>query len=287
MVGVGGSGVLGMKGQPYGIVETRHLATVDAPEKNCPAAVGKTPGATACWVQTDMSDPVLKPREVEIKPFCIEARPFPGTRYTTDGLTVWGAHKLGQLLDTGRFGKRRLCTASEFQAAVAGLAENRRFIFGDQYIAGRCESKNRRTVGGDPDCRNVKTGVVDYGSVHSHWVVADQPFVDRACEQPPCRGAGGRALKAGSYVVMGGTNRVQTRQAPFTPHTWHDHGEATQDACGFDGWDDQPVICADVGPGDVGADAAYADFRDQVGRNGSMNAAISAALGEPVCLPSQ
>ncbi|MGB0639030.1 MAG: hypothetical protein ACPGTU_06855 [Myxococcota bacterium] len=287
MVGVGGVGTLGMTGQPYGIVETKHLARVDAPEKDCPAVIGRTPGATACWVQTDMSDPVLKPRQVEVQPFCIEARPFPGTKYSTDGLTVWGAHRLDALLRAGSFGQRRLCTATEFQAAVAGLKGNQRFVFGDKYVAGRCEAADKRTVGGDPECRNDETGVVDYGAVHSHWVVADQSFVDRACDKPPCRGAGSRPLQVGAYVVMGGTNRVQTRQAPYTPHTWHDHGEATPDACGFDGWDDQAAICADPGAGDATTNASYAAFKEQVRKSGSINAALSDALGEEVCLPSK
>jgi hypothetical protein len=167
------------------------------------------------------------------------------------------------------------------------LVGNQRFVFGDKYVSGRCESDEKRVVGGDPECRNSETGVIDYGAVHSHWVVADQPFIDSACEQPPCRGAGSRVLQAGSYVVMGGTNRVQTRQAPYTPHTWHDHGEATVDACGFDGWDDQPVICADPGTGDAVANTSYAAFREKVNKGGSMGESLSDALGEALCLPSK
>ena len=169
---------------------------------------------------------------------------------------------------------------TEFQVAVAGLSTNQRFIFGDRYRPGVCEGG---TIGQDPLCRNGTTGLVDYGAVHSHWVMADEAFVASACDNPPCKGAGNRALEAGSYVVAGGTNRVQTRQAPFTPHTWHDHGDPTTDACGFVGWDDQPVVCADPGPDTVAELREWKAFEDSVRGSGSMRKALSAALGSPVC----
>ena len=282
MVLVQGSGTIGMKANPYGIVATAHLAVVDAPEKQCPEAIASTPGATACWVQTDTVDPVVKPRQVTVSPFCIEAYPFPGQgqSYTSDGLSVWDAHHLNEILQTGRFGKRRMCSFSEFQVAVSGPTENRRFIFGDDFKDGVCRGK---AIGTDSKCRNSVVGVSDYGAVHSHWVIADAAFVASACDNPPCAGAGNRALLPGGLVVAGGTNRVQTRQAPFTPHTWHDHGEPTVGACGFHGWDDQPVICADPGPETEAHRQAWHKFQQDAIVTGSMRAAISNAVGRPIC----
>ena len=282
MVLVGGEGTVGLQSSPYGIVPTAHLARVDAPERGCAAAIASTPGASACWVQTDTVDPMVAARRVSVAPFCIESHPFPGRGlpYTSDGLSVWDAHKLGELLNTGRFGKRRLCTFTEFQAAVAGLKENRPFIFGKKPAPGLCEPS---TIGSDPRCGNETTGVVEYAAVHSHWVVADTGFVKGACSAPPCRGAGARPLQAGALVVAGGTNRVQTRQAPLTPHTWHDHGEPTVDACGFHGWDDQPVICADPGRDEPAAALEWSKFRQSAIKTGSMRRAISTALGAPIC----
>ncbi len=282
MVAVAGAGRVGMRGQPYGIVATAHLEKVDAPEKDCPAAIARTPGASACWVQTDLVDPVIPVHAVEVAPFCIEAYPLPGKGhpYPTDGLSVWDAHQLDRVLASGRFGSRRLCTTTEFQAAVAGLKSNRRFVFGDIHVAGVCEGD---TIGADSRCMNTETGVWEYGAVHSHWTRADSVFIANACPSPPCRGAGNRELTEGMYIVAGGTDRAQTRQAPHTPHTWHDHGEPTQDSCGFHGWDDQPVICADPGPEEPAAAAAWASFIAEVRESGSLRRAISTAAGRPIC----
>lgn len=279
---VSGSGAVGMVRNPYGVVATAHLERVDAPERGCAAAISAQPGASACWVQTDTVDPVVKVRAVSVEPFCIERHPFPGKglRYAKDGLSVWDAHQLNQLLSSGRFGPRRMCTFTEFQSAVAGLQENRPFIFGQRLTDGMCTGE---TVGSDTKCRNQQTGVHDYGAVHSHWVTADEGFVASACDAPPCRGAGGRPLVPGALIVAGGTNRVQTRQAPFTPHTWHDHGEPTVDACGFHGWDDQPVICATPGAISASQAAAWDAFRESVVESGSLREAISKALGGPIC----
>ena len=51
------------------------------------------------------------------------------------------------------------------------------------------------------------------------------------------------------YVVAGGTHRIQTRQAPYTPHTFHDHGQVI-DSSGCDswGWDDGPAVFATPDP---------------------------------------
>ena len=279
---VSGSGTVGMRGTPYGIVPTAHLAKVDAPERGCDAAVAAQEGASACWVQTDMVDPVVSPRPVSVKPFCIETYPFPGVgaQYSKDGMSVWDTHKLNELFQTGRFGPRRLCTMTEFQSAVAGLNENRRFIFGDRYRAGICEGSR---IGADPLCKNSVTGLRDYGAVHSHWVLADAAFIAAACDAPPCRGAGNRTVVPDAYIVAGGTNRVQTRQAPYTPHTWHDHGEPTVDACGFEGWDDQPVVCADPRPGTPDEEQAWKAFEESVRTNRSVRKALSTALGGPIC----
>lgn len=275
-----------MRGDPYGVVPTAHLERVDAPERGCDAAVDSRAGASACWVQTDLVDPVVGPRPVAVKPFCIDAYPFPGMgeAYSRNGLSVWDAHQLNAMLKMPKFGNKRLCSFTEFQSAVAGLEENRRFVFGDQYRKGLCATGR---IGSDPKCRNATTGVSEYGAVHSHWVVADRDFVAHACDTPPCKGAGNRPLAEGALVVAGGTNRSQTRQAPFTPHTWHDHGEPTVDACGFDGWDDQPVFCSDPGPESEASSVAWNRFRATVVKTGSMRTAISNALGREICPSSE
>jgi hypothetical protein len=125
--------------------------------------------------------------------------------------------------------------------------------------------------------------VHEYGAVHSHWTVADAAFVAHACSQGECLAAGNRPLKEGMYVVMGGTGRVQTRQAPYTPHTWHDHGDPTPDACGFEGWDDQPVICADVNSSGPLKEAAWAAFLRTARTGQSIRAALDEAWGRAVC----
>jgi hypothetical protein len=282
MVLVTGPGRVGMRGQPYGVVETAHLKHVEAPEKRCTEAISSTPGATACWVQTDLVDPVLSPRRVEFEPFCIDRYPFPGkgSKYTTDGLNVWTAHRLNEVLGAGRFGARRLCSASEFQVAVAGPQANLRFVYGDEFVEGRCQGD---LIGTDSACRNSETTVHEYGAVHSHWTVADKAFVTSACGQGACQAAGNRPLREGMYIVMGGTGRLQTRQAPYTPHTWHDHGDPTADACGFEGWDDQPVICADPGPLDASKEAAWLEFVQSVRAQGTMRKALQVALVEKIC----
>jgi len=253
MVLVGGSGTLGMVGQPYGLVQTAGKRGLDHPESGCDAAIAATPGAVSCWVQTNEIDPVLPPRAVDLAPYCVDAWPFPGPgqRYSTDGLTTSGAAALQRLLSSKKLGGRRLCTFTEWQAAVAGLQGNRRFIYGDDAPGARCgkDSLEVGLIGADPACSNPETGVHDYGAVLSHWVVADAAFLAQACtpQAGGCQGAGGRTLRAGDLVVGGGTRRVLTRQAPLTPHTWHDHGQpggpgpCTNDLV----WDDQPIICAD------------------------------------------
>ena len=279
---VAGEGRVGLQGQPYGIVPTAHLEKVVAPEDGCEAAVRKTPGATACWVQTDLVDPTLPVRPVEVAPFCIDAFPFPGkgAKYSTDGLNAWTAHVLRDVLVQGDFEGRRFCTATEFQAAVAGLRGNRKFIYGDKYVPGRCASAS---IGGDPQCGNSETGTYEYAAIHSHWVVADQGFVDFACASTGCNAAGNRRLSAGMLIVMGGTSRFQTRQAPLTPHTWHDHGEATPDACGFQGWDDQPAVCADPSNSTDTGKNNWVRFVESVRQDGKMGETLTAWTGATVC----
>jgi len=292
MVLIEGEGTVGMRGQPYGIVPTEHLERVEAPESGCAEAVARTAGATACWVQTDLVDPVLRPRPVRIDDFCIEALPFPGAggSYTADGMTAWGAHQLHALLSTGRYGTRRLCTATEFQVATAGPKTNHRFVYGDERVEGRCPSS--LPIGADPDCVNRSTGVHEYGAIHSHWTLADGDFVGGACDAPPCHAAGNRLLASGMYVVMGGTSRAQTRQAPLTPHTWHDHGDPAPAPCDDRGWDDQPVICATpdaaynapVPSVEVAAQGANWDQLLAVARStGSMSQTLSEGLGRSIC----
>lgn len=291
MVLVAATGTTGMDPSEYAVVSTAGMSDVTAPEERCPAALGRQPEAAACWIQTDLIDPVLRPREVSVAPFCIDAFPFPGegAPYTKDGMTTWDAVHLQELLATGAYGRRRLCTMTEFQVAVAGPTRNHRFIYGDRHDPARCTDNT--IVGADPACTNPETGLHDYGAVHSHWVVADAAFVARACDQPPCRAAGRRPLTEGMLIVAGGTNRLQTRQAPLTPHTWHDHGTPNPDGCDAMGHDDQPIICADPHPdwatdAGRGAQAAWTGLVETARQRGSMTAFLETGLGRAVCPPA-
>ena len=298
MVLVEGSGVVGMEGDPYGVVQTAGRQNLEAPEQGCAAAIAGRPGAVTCWVQTNEADPVLAPRPVQVGPFCVDAWPFPGpgAAYTRDGLTPTGVVALQRLLQSRPLGGRRLCSFTEWQAAVAGLRGNRRFIYGDDAPGDRCGSDSLETgpIGADARCANPETGVHDYGAVLSHWVLADADFLAFACGEGGggCAGAGGRTLSAGDPIVAGGTRRVLTRQAPLTPHTWHDHGRpGGPGACTNDlVWDDQPIVCADPDPGwlqgDPGLAAAQADWMRlvAVGRGeGSMAAVLAEGLGRGWC----
>lgn len=292
MLRVSGTGTVGMASSAYAVVSTAGRAVVDAPESECPAARAAQPETVACWVQTDEVDPVLGLRSVHTEDFCIEPFPFPGegSAWTMDGMTAWDADALGRLLSTGRYGTRRLCTMSEFQLAVAGH-ENRPFIYGAVQDPERCPVDGG--IGADPACRNAETGVHDYGAVRSHWVSADPAFIAAACDEPPCRGAGRRPLIEGHPIVAGGTARVQTRQAPFTPHTWHDHGVPNPVGCDDMGHDDQAVICADLvdgyggwwGPRGTLADGerAWASLVEVARETRSMTQTLESGLGEPVC----
>jgi hypothetical protein len=60
-------------------------------------------------------------------------------------------------------------------------------------------------------------------------------------------------------AVLGGTGRLQTRQLPLSPHTWHDHGAPTPAGCDAMGHDDQPALCADPDPRWALADPALLD----------------------------
>lgn len=294
MVRVRGAATLGMSDDVYARVETAHLEVVDAPEARCPDALAAHPDPAACWVQTDLVDPVVPSHRVEVD-VCVDRAPFPGAGvpYTTDGMTPWDAQHLGELLDTGAYNTRRLCTFSEFQAAVAGLRSNNRFVYGDVHEPGRCGAEDG-PIAANPACRNEETGVADYGAVLSHWVVADKAFVAAACPDPPCLAAGARPLEVGHLVVAGGTGRLQTRQAPLTPHTWHDHGQPDPLGCDVLGHDDQPVICADPDPRYLSpdddtraAEAAWASLVDLTRRTGRMTSMLEAGLGRTVCPESE
>jgi hypothetical protein len=253
----GGVYTTGMKSPlPYGLVETASLERVEAPEARCPDAIAATPGASACWVQTDLHDPIVTPHDVTVESYCIASHPFPGAggRYPMDGLTTWDAQLFDELLKSGQYGERRLCTFTEYELAVAGPKANQRFVFGDDYDPASCPSGDDTPIGANPACQNLETGVYEYGAVHSQWVLLDEPLVAWACEtDETCAASGGRRLDertesgdlAIRYIVAGGTNRGQTRQAPHTPHTFHDHGDPTgPEGCDSWGWDDQVAVCA-------------------------------------------
>lgn len=255
-------------------------------------------GAPLCWVQTDLVDPVLRPAEVALAPFCVDAWPFPGAGapYTLDGMTAWDAHQLDVLLKGGGLGGRRLCTATELQAAASGLSQSAPLLYGAARDPARCDGaaalrgEVEAPIGVDPGCRSPETGLGEYFTRHAHWVVVDAGLVDRACDAPPCKAAGNRPLQAGMFAVLGGTGRLQTRQLPLSPHTWHDHGAPIPAGCDDMGHDDQPAICADPNPAwSTAAPALRAEedrWRTLVAvavNTRSMNAFLEAGLGRAVC----
>ena len=250
---------------PYGVIDTTVMAVVDAPEADCPAAIAATEGADACWVQTDLHDPVVTEREVEVEGYCMERLPFPGAgAYPADGMTTWDAQRFEELLTTGAYGPRRLCSYTEYELAVAGPTTNSRYVYGDVPDPARCAQAELEGIGARSSCRNAETGLADYGAVISQWVLLDESLVTWACQgddpalnKERCRVAGHARLDerddAGEfkvrYIVAGGTRRVQTRQAPYTPHTFHEHGQVTgEGGCDAWGWDDGPAVCATPDP---------------------------------------
>ena len=290
MVLVSGEGTIGLDANRYAVVHTRDRAEVVDPQSECDAARAAHGNAIACWVQTDLIDPVLSPRRVQVAPVCVDAWPFPGRGrpYTTDGMTAWDAQVLSQVLQEGAYGGRRLCSATELQAAVAGLQANRPFVYGERHEPLRCGEGT--VIGADPACGNPETGVYEYGAVHSQWVVADAEFVAHACARPPCRGAGNRLLAEGMFVVLGGTGRLQTRQAPLTPHTWHDHGRPTPTGCDAMGHDDQVAICAtpstDWATGEavlVDGELRWRRLLQVVDETGRMDRMLDAAVNGTAC----
>ena len=89
---------------------------------------------------------------------------------------------------------------------------------------------------------------------------------------------------------------LQTRQAPLTPHTWHDHGEPVAEGCDAMGHDDQPVICATphlryASPSEEEAAAVSAEeaaWRAQVApvrEHRSLTRFLEDALERPICPP--
>lgn len=290
MLRVEGRGRIGL--EPAAVRALRAEALGDqTPEQACE-------GAPLCWVQTDLVDPILRPAPVELAPFCVDAWPFPGpgARYTEDGMTAWDAHQLDVLLKGGGLGGRRLCAASELQAAAAGLRLNAPLLYGAARDPARCDGaaalrgEVEAPIGVDPACRNPETGLGEVFTRHAHWVVLDAPFVARACAAPPCKAAGNRPLSAGMFAVLGGTGRLQTRQLPLSPHTWHDHGAPTPAGCDAMGHDDQPALCADPDPRWALADPALLDeearWRALVAvavASRSMTAFLEAGLGRAVC----
>ena len=245
---------------PYAIVDTTLMKVVEAPEERCPDALAAAPGTSVCWVQTDYHDPVVTVHDVTVNGYCIERYPFPGAGAPNppDGLTTWDASLFDEMLSSGRFGPRRLCGFTEYELAVAGPTSNSRFVYGDDIDPTRCPTREDDPIGAHPRCQNPETGVYEYGAVVGQWVHLDQQLVDWACGRPEgCKASGGARLDDrrpdGSfsmpYIVAGGTHRLQTRQAPFTPHTYHDHGQVTgQAGCDDWGWDDSVAVCATPDP---------------------------------------
>ncbi len=244
---------------PYAPVDTTKMAVVEAPETECPAALVAHPGTEVCWIQTDLRDPVVTAHTVTLGDYCIERLPFPGGGpYPPDGMTTYDASRFEELLGSGSFGSRRMCTFSEYEVAVSGGSANHRYVYGDRPEPGRCPTTEKADIGSHPDCADPGTGIAEYGAVISQWVLNDDELVAWACSREEgCPASGGARLdernESGGfktrYLVAGGTRRMQTRQAPYTPHTFHDHGQVSgPEGCDKWGWDDGPAVCADPDP---------------------------------------
>ncbi len=244
---------------PYAPIDTTKMAVVEAPERGCPAALSASPDTEVCWIQTDLRDPVVTAHEVEVGGYCMERLPFPGGGpYPPDGMTTYDASRFDELLASGAFGPRRLCTYTEYELAVSGVEANHRYVYGDEPAPERCPDTEGATIGSHPGCADPNTGIAEYGAVISQWVLNDEALVSWACgREQGCPASGGARLDErgpdGSfktrYLVAGGTRRIQTRQAPYTPHTYHDHGQVSgPGGCDAWGWDDGPAVCADPDP---------------------------------------
>ena len=240
---------------PYAAVDTTQMAVVDQPEQECPAALAAHPGSEVCWIQTDLRDPVVTAHEVTVEGYCMEPLPFPGAGpYPPDGMTTWDASQFDALLASGAFGPRRMCEYTEYELAVAGPTTNHRYVYGDTPAPERCQQREDEAIGSRPECRNPTTGMGEYGAVISQWVLNDEQLTAWACSRPEgCPASGGARLDERRedggfktrYLVAGGTRRMQTRQAPYTPHTYHDHGQVSgAGGCDKWGWDDGPAVCA-------------------------------------------
>ncbi len=244
---------------PYGVVDTTQMERVENPQQHCEKAIATTPGASACWVQTDLADPIVTLHEATVEGYCMSLRPFPDSGpYPRDGLTTWDAQQFDRLLASGAYGSRRMCTYTEYEIAVSGPKSNLRFLYGNEADPSKCADSAEVLIGSRPECQNPETKLLDHGAVISQWVHLDEQIVAWACgEGQPCKASGGARLDArnadGSlsmrYVVAGGTHRTQTRQAPYTPHTFHDHGQPSgSEGCDTWGWDDGATVCANPDP---------------------------------------
>lgn len=252
----GGTYTTGMEAPlPYAAVDTTKMAVVEAPEQFCPEALAGSPDTTVCWIQTDLRDPVVLAHEVTVDGYCMEVLPFPGQGpYPPDGMTTYDASRFEELLATGAFGPRRMCGYTEYELAVAGPTMNHRYVYGNEPDPKLCPSSEDQPIGSHPGCRSPETGLGEYGAVISQWVLNDEELVAWACQRPEgCPASGGARLDERNedggfktrFVVAGGTRRIQTRQAPFTPHTYHDHGQVSgAGGCDAWGWDDGPAVCA-------------------------------------------
>jgi hypothetical protein len=240
---------------PYAVVDTTKMAVVDAPENQCPDAIESNPGTTVCWIQTDLHDPVVTLHDVTVSGYCMEPRPFPGDGpYPPDGMTTYDASRFDELLSTGAFGPRRMCGYTEYEIAVAGPTTNHRYVYGNDPAPERCAAREDESIGSHPTCGSEASGMYEYGAVISQWVLNDDQLTGWACGRPQgCPASGGAQLDERHadggyktrYIVAGGTRRMQTRQAPYTPHTYHDHGQVSgAGGCDIWGWDDGPAVCA-------------------------------------------
>ena len=204
----------------------------------------------------------VPPVSLEVGPFCVGIYPLPGRagdHWPADGLEGGDVARLeGGLLAVGV----RLCTAEELVWVTAGGAENR------PYATGSSPPRSCEPSFSWPDMKpydSWKECVSPWGlrdlHVASSWATASAR-IDEAR----------MAYRRRPYVVVGGTNRLDTFYAPTNfGHHLHDPGDPPF-------FDDQVRACATPGAVDaarwellkeaMAAQGSYVGFLDWLGRYG-------------------
>ncbi len=173
----------------------------------------------------------VPPVALDVDPFCVGIFPLPGRpgdHWPADGLEAMEVPRMeGWLHGAGV----RLCSADELVWATAGGTANRPYATGLSPPR-TCEPSfswpDMKPFGSWPDCVSP-WGLRDL-HVASSWATAS-PAIDEAR----------MAHRRGPYVVVGGTNRLDTFYAPTNfGHHLHDPGDPPF-------FDDQLRACATPG----------------------------------------